>query len=63
MFPISEELLDAFMAWNREGLTSAEAEDFHDQTRWIAEGRALVAKLRTELWGIAEVRAEFEFVD
>ncbi|WEK61820.1 MAG: hypothetical protein P0Y60_03450 [Candidatus Microbacterium colombiense] len=59
-FPISEDLLDALVAWNAEWQRWTEGVDDAVVERSIANGRAYVARLRTELYGIAEIRAEFE---
>ena len=59
--PISDALLDAFAAWNAEWQARDPDDDLPDAERWSADGDALVARLRVELAGIAEIRAEFRY--
>lgn len=57
--PISGDLLDALTAWNAEWQDREPEMELTDAERWLIDGDALVARLRRELDGIAEVRAEF----
>jgi len=54
---LSVELSDALYRWNETWLSRAV--DDPVPARWESDGLALVARLRTELDGIAEVRPEF----
>lgn len=58
-FPLSDDLLDALTAWNDEWQDRQPEDPLSDEERWIADGLALVHRLRTELAGVAEIRAEF----
>ena len=54
---LTQQLSDALLEWNRTWL--ARQEDDPVPTGWEDEGNRLVARLRSELDGIAEVRPEF----
>lgn len=60
MFPISDALLDALAEWNAHWQNRPEDAPLADEEQWLATGRSLVRQLRTELHGIAEIRAEFD---
>ncbi|AZS42984.1 hypothetical protein [Microbacterium oleivorans] len=58
MLPLSSDLDAALAEWNEKWSPTRSSEDPEEQ-RWLAQGHALVRRLRTELHGIAEIRAEF----
>ena len=60
MLPLSIDLEDSLAAWNQEWQIHTLEGGIPDEQRWLAHGHALVRRLRTELHGIAEIRAEFE---
>jgi hypothetical protein len=60
MFPISDALLDALAEWNAQWQNRPEDARLAHEEHWLATGRSLVRQLRTELHGIAEIRAEFD---
>lgn len=59
MLPLSTDLETALARWN-ESWSPSRSSDGPEGQRWLAEGHALIRRLRTELHGIAEIRAEFE---
>lgn len=60
VLPLSSELQDRLEAWNEHWQNRDLDEEVPHLDQWIAEGRALVARLRDELGDIADVRAEFD---
>ncbi|MEV8240071.1 hypothetical protein AB0O90_07545 [Microbacterium testaceum] len=59
VLPLSSELQDRLEAWNEHWQNRDLDEEVPQLDQWIAEGRALVARLRDELGDIADVRAKF----
>jgi hypothetical protein len=60
VLPLSSELQNQLEAWNEHWQDRDLDEELPDRDRWIAEGWALVARLRDELGDIADVQAEFD---
>lgn len=60
MLPISDDLMDALAEWNSVWERHALEADFPHRERWLTDGLALAARLRTEIHSIAEVRPYIE---